>query len=134
MCLTKSHRYPKIARKDILVWKEMNPRGETRAVSTVMNFTYTLGKTYSLLGLFWILKYIFKDSINTGFHSFDFKKTQPLKSGVMYSGYYLCVIPAGSFYFIGKYNDIVSNNIIIKEKLTKKNISDIEWKAQSIQY
>lgn len=114
MCLYKKSKIPRIAIKDIVVYKYLRSYDE-ELYTPVARAIVKVGKTYK--GEFGINEYgvkenfvssLFSNSIETGYiHSLS----SPLG---LYAYDYIavkCIIPRGTLYFIGKHNDIASRKL-----------------------
>lgn len=133
MCLEKKSLIPRIATKDIIVYKILIPENNKLLTPFYKN-EIEIGKTYK--GIFdkynIIIKnkrYTFHNSIICFLISLFFSKI--IDSGYIhsYSNYYLsfnainwfygnyyyriakCIIPKGTLYFIGKHDDIASRKL-----------------------
>lgn len=115
MCLYTKWKKPKIATKDIVVYKVLRTYSE-HIESPYRGFVYNLKELYetkltkckSLGGL--------EYSIFEGFHAFVSKKINWYFR--THEKLYKCIIPKGSTYYISSNNkEIVANKIIIKRKL-----------------
>ena len=113
MCLTATHRRVKIAKEDIVCYKLL----DSKLKSPFKGFKYKLNKlTVSNLDIPDEDKDIYK-----GLHAYQniSSANSDIKGIRLFFGIitdvYKAIIPKGSRYYLGKHNDIVSNQMIIKE-------------------
>jgi hypothetical protein len=132
MCLQTKWKQPKVATKDMTVYKLLTPLGEKTAAPPYSDFpiTYTLGRkrsttmrktsdnsSFDTEAMVALRKYDKGQyiGIGKGFHSALTKKRLiPHSSDVCV---YKCTIPKGSLYYRGFTGLIVSNKIIILKQL-----------------
>lgn len=128
MCLIISKVYHKkdksnrikhlVAQEDILVYKCLYCEdGEYRTPFQHMPIMFTKGKyAYNKVNMP-KSKYYWNDTIKVGIHAYTTKKAAITISSAIYynSGTSMryAVIPKGSNFYIGKDNEIVSNNLIV---------------------
>lgn len=116
MCLIKIHKFPRIAFKDIVVYKyvlhTVNPRTGYRCVMTPYRmFEITPGKTV-VKSKKCILRGIFKSTIEAeGVHALT--EMSLLHIGV---DVYKAIIPKWSLYYMGEYHDIAASKMFITDK------------------
>lgn len=133
MCLQTTWTEPNVAQQDMIVYKRLYFVDTQLAKATIMGTTYTLGKLYETImevdnedfAAFdgpanrakkecteeWI-------SIGPGFHSAKTKKRLRNTEDEIYDGFlYECIIPAGSEYYEGLTDLVVSNKIIIVKQV-----------------
>lgn len=131
MCLLTKQKKPKTLDRDLKVYKIMSPyySDDETARSPFMRFDYSFNRTYTqeikesygeggFCGKdhthYWMkdgTKYYTK-----GFHSFRYLKTLKHLSSNSYS-VYICTIPKGSLVYENKFGHIISNKIIINERI-----------------
>lgn len=117
MCLFKKSFIPRIALKDIVVYKKVCKWYDGTLTTPVTLDAIEIGKTYkgrfcsqntfnhpSLSPSF--IKSLFSKGIDTGYiHSHICPK------GAMWNTIIKCVIPRGTLYFIGEYGEIASRKL-----------------------
>ncbi len=132
MCLEKKSRIPRIATKDIIVYKILIPKYH-ELFTPYYNDNIEIGKTYK--GTFsrysiWIkhkpraftnniicflISLFFSKIISSGYiHSYNNYNIIFNTNNWFYGNYYLivkCIIPKGTLYFIGKDGDIASRKL-----------------------
>ena len=133
MCLQTNWKEPKVAEKDILVYKLFEKGNEKIVQSPYNYFNYTINKLYKtkieetddtssfdeVAQMY--LKNISRNgvkSIGRGFHSIKSKK-RVIDSGETEYICLKCIIPKGSLYYRGFTDLLVSNQIIITNKQVK---------------
>ena len=114
MCLTKTHRLPKISRKPIQVYKAFNLIGDkliTPYQKQVCNIGETIKAKHS-----WF-KGILKNKIEgEGVHAYTVN-IHTFSLQCYYRVFYICEIPPFTPYWIGDCYDIAASKMIIKEKV-----------------
>ena len=117
MCLTKTHRLPKISRKPIQVYKVLRLEGD-KLITPYQKQLCQVGKTIKAKHSW--LKGIFKNEIEgEGVHAYEYKDTA---EATTYLFDYpvvvcLCEIPPFTPYWIGNLEDIAASKMIIKERV-----------------
>lgn len=113
MCLYKKHYLPKIASKDILVYKALTERSDRCMVTPYMrmpikfNIITKAGKEGFWESVFDL--YI----VNSGFiHSYTDLPTARINENRA-DTIFKAIIPKGSLYYIGEKNEIASTKLII---------------------
>jgi hypothetical protein len=133
MCLQTIWKEPKIAEEDIVVYKILNI-GNDRITSPYRYFTWNLDTVYETEIKETTDYTCFDDkakteynicseevkSIGRGFHSALNKKrlSEDREEWTNEEVIFKCIIPKGSEYYIGLSDLVVSNRIIIKEKVS----------------
>lgn len=125
MCLYKKSYIPRIALRDITTYKVVynySTSDEDTFYTCYIDNPIKLNQTYTgkfeQFHIYGLLKSFFKENISDGFiHSYSEVHTAYLcKYNFMcYHPYNYkiveCVIPAGTLYFIGRYNEIASRRL-----------------------
>ena len=116
MCLTKTHRFPKISRKPIKVYKVFEHNFD-RLVTPYRLQAYKVGETIKAKHSW--LKGIFKDKIKgEGVHAYIIDAFAFTVSGHYINHYvYPCEIPPFTPYWVGQSGDIAASKMIIKERV-----------------
>ena len=141
MCLDTNYRYhPKdhqncvtsrVAERDILVWKRLNPGGR----SPYRNFRYIMGRLYTAsmanyvsASWEWVnerRKYFSYAQMGVGLHAMRKPDAEQWRYG---NKVYPAIIPKGSRIFIGRDDDIVSNQLVVFQNM--KELSKVYGKPQ----
>lgn len=131
MCLEKKNRIPKIATKDIIVYKVLTLENN-KLLTIVCKNEIEIGKTYK--GIFgeynifikhrlrtftnnticFLISLFYTKFIISGYiHSYDNYDSIPSHFKYRLLNYYIakCIIPKGTLYFIGKDDDIASRKL-----------------------
>ncbi len=115
MCLQTKWKKPKVAKRDIIVWKKFYNHDiyEHDLRSVCWSMLWTIGILYKTVMT------TFGNEVNQGFHSFISKKELMLDS-LHYNVIAKCIIPKGSLYYKGMRSmfgkdicNIVSNQLKI---------------------
>jgi len=127
MCLTvKKRSCIQTAKKDIIAYKVLLSNGHNEIISPYENFKYKLSKLYRLNDS---LSKECDNSIEKGYHSFVTNKGVKKELKFWYTlsctddfnaKVFKCIIPKGSKYYVGTYDDnksYCSDQIIILEEL-----------------
>ena len=117
MCLTKTHRLPKISRKPIQVYKVFEHNFD-RLVTPYKRQLCKVGETIKAKHSW--LKGIFKDEIwGEGVHAYVYKDTAEDETYLFSSDVvvHLCEIPPFTPYWIGENDEIAASKMIIKERV-----------------
>ena len=116
MCLTKTHRLPKISRKPIQVYKVLRLEGD-KLITPYQKQLCQVGKTIKAKHSW--LKGIFKDKIKgEGVHAYIVDAFAFTVSGHYINHYvYPCEIPPFTPYWVGQSSDIAASKMIIKERV-----------------
>lgn len=126
MCLYTYQRKAKLALKDIVVYKVLS-EGLTSPImywhKYILDTIHVSDMNHTCIFKWDDERLLF--SVEKGLHSFRniFAARRLCKSETKYNNrhckfyVYKAIIPAGSYYYIGKDNDIVSDRLIIKRKL-----------------
>lgn len=118
MCLTKTHRLPKISRKPIQVYKVFEHSITNDMLVTPYQLRcYKVGETIKAKHSWF--RSIFKNKIEgEGVHAFTTNDFAFRIAGNYINHYvHLCKIPPFTPYWIGMHNDIAASKMIIKEKV-----------------
>lgn len=113
---------PKIASKDIVVYKVLEKYNLTsdKWYSPFMGTPYILGQS-NYAEIFIYQKYDRKKfTVEEGIHAYTNLNQAIMKSGYGHYkryGVFKCIIPKGSKYLIGNYEEIVTNHLIVLEKV-----------------
>jgi len=119
MCLYTKQRFPREAKEDIHCFKVLKRNKNSKIFwAPVQKKMYRQDKEYKTI----IVRH--GEHVNQGFHSCLIME-RAIVTGLRYASretlktYDMCIldaiIPAGSLYYIGKNDEIVSNRIIIKD-------------------
>lgn len=132
MCLEKKSRIPRIATKNIIVYKILKSE-DNKLFTQFYGYKVEIGKTYK--GIFdkyhifikhglriftnniicFLISLFYSKFITSGYiHSYSSYANIPYIFKYCYiNNYYIikCIIPRGTLYFIGKDNDIASRKI-----------------------
>ena len=116
MCLIKTHRFPKISRKPIQVYKVLRLEGD-KLITPYQKQLCQVGKTIKAKHSW--LKGIFKDKIKgEGVHAYIIDAFAFTVSGHYINHYvYPCEIPPFTPYWVGQSGDIAASKMIIKERV-----------------
>jgi len=106
MCLTPIHSVPRIAEKDIFCKKLLIKRSG-RLYTPYQGALIEFNNGICIQGAYRFSFDKFRN-INQGVHSYS-KYCIGLRSDLTYP----CIIPKGTKYYIGKYNDLVSLRLIV---------------------
>jgi hypothetical protein len=119
-----------IAKKDIVCYKILNefcrhewiddePKTVFKIVSPFKGFTYELNNLYKLFSPLMEINNGFSEhTIQEGFHSYTKLRIAKNITHSNCESVFKCIIPKGSEYYVNDlYNEYVSNQIIIKEKI-----------------
>lgn len=117
MCLYTKATAPKIAKKDITVYKKVYLDGSGALVSPYMSMPYKFNKRYKLGRSLAILG----GSVYEGFHAYSNKKVGFVN--LEHFRYLLvkAIIPKGSEFVKGEWGEIVSNQFILRNEAARKN-------------
>lgn len=126
MCLYTYQRKPKLALKDIVVYKVLNKELKSPIMywyKYILDTIHVSGMSHTFVFNCYDGRPLF--SVEKGLHSFRNKsaahtlcKNLNEYRGRRYRFYiYKAIIPMGSYYYVGDDNDIVSDRLIIKRKL-----------------
>lgn len=139
MCLITKQKEPFIADKDITVYKMLDENSSDSAYSPYQSYHYKLNELYQTIieedeyiccfdnvdqteieidYPHWMFDRVFKEyglkAFGSGFHStFKTERLDKYKTTI-----FECVIPKGSEYYIGFTDLVISNQIIIKRKIS----------------
>lgn len=134
MCLDVYHKFPNIARTDIVCYKVLLSSDEWMN-SPYQNFhwkynkKYTANERFKICSKFKGREYLCNDKyeVEEGyFHTFKTQTEAEISFelwGSAFTRVYKCIIPAGSLYFSGKYGTFdgyASKKLIIKEMVRFK--------------
>ena len=108
MCLTPMHPKPFIAEKDILC-KKCLIKLDNDLYTPYQNVPITFNKGTCIQIAYYGFNFDEYGNIRQGIHSYSKLCTKGLASDLIY----LCIIPKGIQYYIGKYDDLVSLKLII---------------------
>ena len=133
MCLIKKSRIPRIATKDIIVYKTLIPRNN-KLFTPYYNNNIEIGKTYK--GIFdkyniiiknkrytfhnsiicFLISLFFSETIDSGYvHSYNINYILTFNDIFFFFFFYYrivkCIIPKGTLYWIGKHDDIASRKL-----------------------
>jgi len=135
MCLTVVSKLKK-ATTDIYVAKFFNKsiyftgpkKGKIKYLSPYRGTSYEIGEKKTAMNM--ATKKVMYESVSVGLHAFiENKKRYSFMTGFDKNrqAILVCKIPKGSFYYIGKNGDIVSNKLTVVEEpsLIKKHTSRI---------
>ena len=135
MCLTIKSKLKK-ATTDIYVAKFFNKsiyftgpkKGKIKYLSPYRSTSYEIGETKTAMNM--ATKKIIYELVSVGLHAFIENKKRYLFTSSFDKNrraILVCKIPKGSFYYIGKNGDIVSNKLTVVEEpsLIKKHTSRI---------
>ena len=119
MCFTisdnKQWNKPRIAKKDIIVWKVFGSISEDYCISQFLDFSYTYNIQYNTVFTYSNRKIELKDTknIEQGFHSYSKKAVKMFyKNGKRRT--IKCIIPKGTrYYYNPEELEYVSNSIIV---------------------
>ena len=111
MCLYKTHRFPKISRKPIQVYKRFGLIGD-ELITPYQKQVCKVGETIKAKHSW--LKGIFKDKIKgEGVHA----NTNIVMTKLHIGWVYLCEIPPFTPYWVGIDFDIAASKMVIKERV-----------------
>ena len=114
MCLTKTHRLPKISRKPIQVYKVFIHEDDM-LITPYQHYACQVGDTITTENSW--LRSIFKNKIEgEGVHAF-INKYMAKRHTSYFHHIYLCEIPHFTPYWIGTDGEIAASKMIIKEKV-----------------
>lgn len=126
MCFNIDTKNPdvKVAETDIVCYKVLElaqmDGQDPYWRSSIRNFRYTLGETYSLAKKLSRTNDDTADEILEGFHSYSSEESVYSKAGGYLNGSCKFIIPAGSeYYFNENYKEFVSDRIRFEEILCK---------------
>lgn len=123
MCLVKLHKYPKITIFPKTVYKVIHVSSDGKFLTPYRAYSVELGKTYT--GKF-MWRRTFKNTIHTNFiedgfiHAYTTIEdaiTEKLSLGDISIRIVKCRIPAFTYYYIGKHNDIASRKLKYTNKI-----------------
>ena len=113
MCFISKNLNKKVAEVDFIVYKELEPLSEKRAMSPIFDYIYKENELNSKVSL--LPYYIDEDRvyhINSGYHSYT--KVPRLSGRPSRSKIYTMLIPKGTVYYLSDmYAEIVSETIIM---------------------
>lgn len=117
MCLYPTHKRVKIAKEDIVCYKVLT----SIMKSPYRDFQYERNKMYSIK-LLKIDKNNNDLEINEGYHAYVSYDGAYSSTAIMFlydTFIFKAIIPKGSKYYLGTDNEIVSNQMIIKENINE---------------
>ena len=120
MCLNKTHMFPKISRKPIIVYKLFVEKGKRhkKLMTPVIGCHYKIGDTIKAVKP-WYYGLLPKVIEEEGVHAYCSKPTN-LDTSVVFKrkrGYYICEIPPFTPYWIGTFGEIAASEMKIIKKL-----------------
>ena len=131
MCLVSNTLNKQIAKQDYTVYKLVKFDTFDTCRSLVFDYVYTFEKLYELEQPLSYENYNGIYTINKGFHSYANPNAiyciENLKEGLLAE----CTIPKGTLYHINKYDEIVSNQIIVHAPAV---LSDIKQFIKNVNY
>lgn len=111
MCFISKNLNKKVVKKDFIVYKELEPISEERAMSPIFDYIYKENELNPKVSL---LPYHIDETyhIDSGYHSYT--RVPKLSSRPSRSKVYTMLIPKGTVYYVSDmYAEIVSETIIM---------------------
>ena len=103
MCLIKIHRFPKLAKEDIVVYKELDIVEKNEYKTPYQHVLVKLNSyIYNTLPI-WFGIFNFRKIEGEGVHSYKYPR----------KGLFKAIIPKGSWYYIGIIGNYASNKLYI---------------------
>ena len=117
MCMFKTHRFPKISREPIQVYKLFCEKDDNILCTPAVHYKCKLGDTIKASHS-WIRSLFANRITGDGVHAFINNGAYCYRFARFYGAdVYLCEIPPYTPYWIGEDYDIAASKMIIKEKV-----------------
>lgn len=139
MCLVKSHKFPKRAKKDIICFKKPicdNNSFFTYFIGEPITSPIQKGRNNKISQFIWIFKSLFIKYITDGFvHVYSSRYKNIMNTTSEDKAYFICKIPKEAFYYQNEnYTELAATRIqyLIRVKGTIKDAkfpNDIFWKV-----
>ena len=120
MCLYKTHAFPKISRKPIIVYKIFAERGKRpkKLITPFTGYSYKIGDTIKAIKPWYygIMRFGIDEE---GVHAYYYKPTERdiVRELRRKRGYYVCKIPPFTPYWIGTFGEIAASKMKIIKRL-----------------